>query len=310
MPPIIHVSHLAKSYGRVAAVRDISFQVEQGEIFGILGPNGAGKTTTVECAQGLREPDAGEITIRGFDARRQRSQLRGKIGSQLQESALPDRIRVREALDLFGSLAGSSIDVRNLMDAWDLTPKANASFVSLSGGQRQRLFVALALVNEPEVVFLDELTQGLDPDARRLTWDLIHEVRDRGTTIVLVTHYMDEAEQLCDRLAVISDGEIIGEGTAQSLIANTGAGLKMRFSTDTADLAWLHDVPHVDAVSHRAPHVEVHGSGPVLALVAAALVERGIVPDDLRVVQPTLEDAYFELLDTGRAVKSRPELSR
>jgi ABC-2 type transport system ATP-binding protein len=297
MPPIIEVANLSKTYGPLTAVRDISFQVEQGEIFGILGPNGAGKTTTVECVQGLREPDAGEIAILGFDARRQRNQLRGRIGAQLQESALPDRIKVREALDLFASLSGSPVDYRDLMDAWGLTPRANASYVSLSGGQKQRLFIALALINDPQVVFLDELTQGLDPDARRLTWDLIRSVRDRGATIVLVTHYMDEAEQLCDRLAVINDGVIIGEGTPQALVANTGAGLRVRFSANVDDLGWLRQVPHVESVRRHGSHVEVHGSGPVLAFVAAALVERGIVPDDLRLVQPTLEDAYFGLLE-------------
>jgi ABC-2 type transport system ATP-binding protein len=301
MPPIIEVEHLAKAYGPVPAVRDVSFQVEQGEIFGILGPNGAGKTTTVECVQGLREPDAGEIRILSLDARRQRGRLRGRIGSQLQESALPDRLRVGEALDLFAALAGNRDRGRDLQEAWDLAPLARSSFASLSGGQRQRLFIALALVSDPEVVFLDELTQGLDPDARRLTWDLIREVRERGTTIVLVTHYMDEAEQLCDRLALIADGRVLADGTPQALIANAGSGLTVRFSTNASDLGWLGDIPHVAAVRRHGRQVEVTGDGPVLALVAASLVERGIVPVDLRLLQPTLEDAYFDLVRSGQA---------
>ncbi len=296
MPPIIEVERLHKTYGTLEAVRDVSFTVQHGEIFGILGPNGAGKTTTVECVQGLREPTSGSIQILGIDAIRNRQQLRRRIGSQLQESALPDRIKVWEALDLFASLEPGGPDWRVLLDQWGLGAKAKSSFASLSGGQRQRLFVALALINNPEVVFLDELTQGLDPSARRVAWDLIRAIRERGSTVVIVTHYMDEAEQLCDRLAVIAGGHVIATGTPQELIASSPRGLQVRFSTANPDVSWLERIDEVTAVTRRGDSVEVIGTGPVLALAAAALVAHGIVPADLRAVQPSLEDVYLDLI--------------
>jgi ABC-2 type transport system ATP-binding protein len=212
---VIEVEHLAKRYGSVEAVSDVSFQVAKGEIFGILGPNGAGKTTTVECLQGLRRRDGGQVRVLGLDPQHDAASLRRRIGCQLQESALPDRIRVWEALDLF---ATGGTDPRTLMDQWGLTDKARTAYADLSGGERQRLFVALALVNDPEVVFLDEMTQGLDPAARRVAWQLIRRIRDRGATVVLVTHYMDEAEKLCDRLVVVDHGRVIASGTPTELI--------------------------------------------------------------------------------------------
>jgi len=299
MPAVIEVDHLQKRYGAFEAVRDVSFAVEQGEIFGILGPNGAGKTTTLECIQGLREPDAGSIRVLGVDAITRRADLRGRIGSQLQDSALPDRLKVWEALDLFASLSPSGPDWRVLLDQWGLADKAKTSFADLSGGQRQRLFIALALVNSPEVVFLDELTQGLDPGARRIAWDLIRQIRDGGGTVVIVTHYMDEAEQLCDRLAVVAGGEVIAIGTPQALIAGSARGIQVRFSTQREDLAWLAAIDCVTYVTRRGNAVEVTGAGPVLALTAAALVAHDIVPADLRAVQPSLEDVYLDLIGTG-----------
>ena len=298
MTAIIEVEHLAKRYGDTVAVADVSFTVEAGEIFGILGPNGAGKTTTVECLQGLREPSGGELRVLGLDPQRQAAELRRQIGSQLQESALPDRLKVWEALDLFASLAAGGQDWRALLDEWGLTGKARSTFASLSGGQRQRLFVALALLNNPKVAFLDELTQGLDPAARRDVWELIRAVRERGTTVVLVTHYMDEAEQLCDRLAIVDGGEVIALGTPGDLIARSAKGVRVRFSTEASDVSWLREVDCVEAVTQRGRAVEVTGRGPVLALAAAALVGRGIVPDDLRADRATLEDVFLEL--TGR----------
>lgn len=300
MHPVIDVQHLRKTYGDTIAVADVSFHVAPGEIFGILGPNGAGKTTTVECIQGLREPGAGSISILGIDAIRDRRRLRRRIGAQLQESALPDRIKVWEALDLFSSFESGGTDWRLLMEQWGLTSKANASFASLSGGQRQRLFVALALVNKPEVVFLDELTQGLDPSARHVAWNLIRTIRGQGTTVVLVTHYMDEAEELCDRLMVIDRGRVIDEGTPQELIARSTQGIRVRFSTDEPDISWLAGLDHVHGVDRVGNHVEVEGSGPVLALTAAALVQHGIVPVDLRMNQPSLEDVYLDLIAPDR----------
>ncbi|CAA9539806.1 MAG: Efflux ABC transporter, ATP-binding protein [uncultured Thermomicrobiales bacterium] len=300
MAAVIRVEHLQKRYGDTVAVKDISLEVFKGEIFGVLGPNGAGKTTTVECLQGLREPSGGSIRILGVDPIQQRASLQGRIGSQLQESALPDRIKVWEALNLFASQNNSRTNWRHLMDEWGLSEKANTSFANLSGGQRQRLFVALALVNEPEVVFLDELTQGLDPSARRDAWNSIRSIRERGATVVLVTHYMDEVEALCDRLVVVNAGEAVATGSPQDLIARGASQLRVRFTTDALDISWLEDVNHVDRIARDGDRVEVQGSGPVLALVASALVAHGIVPSDLRMLQPSLEDIYFDLIQDAR----------
>ncbi len=301
MAPVIAVEHLRKAYGSFVAVEDVSFDVREGEIFGLLGPNGAGKTTSVECIQGLRVPEAGAITVLGLDPRTQAAQLRRLVGSQLQESALPGRLKVWEALDLFASLVPGGPDWRQVMERWGLTEKATASFASLSGGQRQRLLVALAVVNEPRVVFLDEMTTGLDPAARRATWQLIEAVRDGGATLVLVTHFMDEAEHLCDRLAIIDGGRIVATGSPQGLIAEHGGELLIRFSTDRSDVSFLEEIEWVDTVSRRGTHVAVAGHGPVLALVGAELVRNGIVPDDLRVQQATLEDVFLRL--TGRGLE-------
>jgi ABC-2 type transport system ATP-binding protein len=295
MSSIISVQNLRKTYGSTVAVDDISFEVTEGEIYGLLGPNGAGKTTTVECLQALRSPDAGDIRVLGLDPGTQAQALRRRIGSQLQESALPDRIRVWEALDLFASVAPGAVDWRILLEQWGLAEKQKASFASLSGGQRQRLFVALSLVNNPEVVFLDEMTTGLDPAARHVAWDLIRKIREKGTTVVLVTHFMDEAENLCDRVAIVDRGKIIASDTPQGLITTHASEVRVIFTTEETELSWLKKVPGVLEVVRIGPRVEVSGSGPVLALVAAALVEHGIVPADLRVVQPTLEDVFLKL---------------
>jgi ABC-2 type transport system ATP-binding protein len=235
--------------------------------------------------------------VLGLDPQRQTQQLRRRIGCQLQEAALPDRLKVWEALDLFASLASAPTDWRILMDQWGLADKRTASFASLSGGQRQRLFVALALVNDPEVVFLDELTQGLDPSARRVAWGLIRAIRERGATVVLVTHYMDEAEQLCDRIAVVDGGRVVATDTPQGLISRFGGPIKITFTPDGHDVRFLEDVAHVQAVRRRGDRIEAEGTGPVLALVAAELVSRGLVPADLRVEQPTLEDVFLRLTD-------------
>jgi ABC-2 type transport system ATP-binding protein len=297
MGAVIEVNNLRKRYGPHVAVEDVSFQVRQGEIFGLLGRNGAGKTTTVECLQGLRRADGGRVRVLGLDPHRQTQQLRRRIGCQLQEAALPDRLRVWEALDLFASLATAGTDWRVLMDQWGLADKRKASFASLSGGQRQRLFVALALVNDPEVVFLDELTQGLDPAARRVAWGLIRAIRERGATVVLVTHYMDEAEQLCDRIAVVDGGRVVATDTPQGLISRFGGPIRITFTPDGHDVTFLNDVSHVQAVRRRGDRIEAEGTGPVLALVAAELVSRGLVPPDLRVEQPTLEDVFLRLTE-------------
>jgi len=302
--PAIQAAGLRKTYGQVVAVEDVSFEVAEGEIFGLLGPNGAGKTTAVECVQGLRSPDAGHVRVLGLDPETQATALRRLIGSQLQQSALPDRLRVWEALDLFAAFSPSAVDWRGLMTAWGLEPISGRAFGKLSGGQRQRLLIALALINDPRVVFLDEMTTGLDPAARRATWDLIREVRNHGCTIVLVTHLMEEAEKLCDRVAIVDAGRIVAAGTPQGLIAAEPAGVRVMFSAPaTADLDFLSAIPNVTAVRRDGAAVEVDGGGPVLALVAAKLVECGIVPPDLRVERPTLEDVFLRL--TGHSIRDQ-----
>ncbi len=303
MATVIEVEGLHKTYGSKVAVDDVSFHVESGEIFGILGPNGAGKTTTVECLQGLRDPNGGSMRVLGLDPTTQAGELRQHIGSQLQDSALPGRLRVAEAVDLFVAFARRPVDTDQLLARWRLDELRDQAFDSLSGGQRQRLFIALAFVNEPELVFLDELTQGLDPQARRATWSLIREIRDGGTTVVLVTHFMDEAEHLCDRLAVVDDGHVIAIDTPQGLVDGLHLPSVVRFSTDTTDrLDWLEEVEVVESVTRSGRSVEVRGTGAVLALVASELVGRGIVPSDLRVERPTVEDAFLEL--TGKRVRA------
>ena len=298
---VIRVEHLRKVYKHTVAVEDISFDVGRGEIFGLLGSNGAGKTTTVECLEGIRRADGGTIRVLGLDPQRQVSALRGRVGSQLQESRLPDHLKVWEALELFAGLAPRALDWRELLAAWGLAEKRSASFASLSGGQRQRLFVALALVSDPEIVVLDEMTTGLDPAARHVAWELIEEIRDRGATVVLVTHFTDEAERLCDRVAVVERGRIVAFGAPVALIDEHAPELRVVFTAGDLDVGWLAELDHVRAVTQGGPRVTVHGDGPVLALVAAALVERGIVPRDLRVERPSLEDVFLGL--TGHHVE-------
>jgi ABC-2 type transport system ATP-binding protein len=298
--PVISVSGLAKRYGSTIAVADVSFDVERGEIFGILGRNGAGKTTTVECLQGLRRADDGHLRVLGADPATDSPRLRGRVGCQLQESALPHRIKVWEALKWFSTFGGEAGDWRQGIEAWGLVEKRNAHFSDLSGGQRQRLFVALALVSNPELVFLDEMTTGLDPNARRAAWDVIEAIRARGTTVVLVTHFMDEAERLCDRVAIMDAGRVVALDSPAALMARAGR-VVIRFSHAGADLEWLEQIPAVLEVAHRRGVVEVAGGTTTLVDVAAGLAARGIRPDDLRVRQPTLEDVFLAI--TGASVE-------
>jgi ABC-2 type transport system ATP-binding protein len=301
MTAVIEIDALQKRYHEVVAVAEATFAVEQGEIFGLLGSNGAGKTTTVECAQGLRAPTCGSVRVLGRDPRGEAAALRGRIGCQLQESRLPDHMKVWEALDLFASLTPGAVDWRGLMEQWGLAEKRTASFASLSGGQRQRLFIALALVSDPEVVFLDEMTTGLDPASRRVAWELIEQVRDRGTTVVLVTHFMDEAERLCDRVAVMDAGRIVAMDTPRALVAAHDPWERVIFASDELDLDWLLDVQGARSLTRRGRRVVLEGEGPLLALTAAALVERGIVPADLTVEEPSLEEVFLKL--TGHLVE-------
>jgi ABC-2 type transport system ATP-binding protein len=296
---IIEVSNLHKRYGDKVAVDDVSFAVDRGEIFGILGPNGAGKTTTVECLSGLRTPDRGTASVLGLHPRKDRDQLRERLGVQLQESELPDQLRVREALDLFSSFYAAPASVDGLIDDLGLAEKRNTPFKKLSGGQKQRLSVALALVGNPEIAVLDELTTGLDPQARRDTWSLIEQVRDRGVTIVLVTHFMEEAERLCDRLAVIDAGRVVALDTPAGLVARVTDEQRIRFRPSSPlDDELLSSLPEVTKVRRTGPVIEVTGTGNVLHAVTSVLARQQIVAHELRVDQASLDDAFVEL--TGR----------
>jgi ABC-2 type transport system ATP-binding protein len=294
---VIEVEHLSKAYGSTVAVDDISFSVQEGEIFGILGPNGAGKTTTVECMQGLRNQDSGSVQILGLDPHADHDELTHVLGVQLQESALPDKLFVSEALELYSSFYRDPVDWRPLVKTLGLDTKTHTMFKKLSGGQKQRLSIALALVGNPKVAVLDELTTGLDPEARRHTWDLISGIRDRGVTIVLVTHFMAEAEHLCDRVALVDSGRIVALDTPAALAESIHAGMTVRFlAPATFDPALLSALPDVTSVVCRGDNVTVTGNGNVLAAVTAVLARHEIEPRQLRVEQATLEDAFLALV--------------
>ena len=302
MNVVIQVEHLRKVYGDTVAVDDISFEVENGEIFGIVGPNGAGKTTAVESIIGLRRPDQGSITVLGMNPMQEENALQQRIGIQLQEAALPDRIKVWEALDLFASFYDHTVDWQPLLERWGLSDKRNARFGKLSGGQKQRLFIALSLLNDPEAVFLDELTAGLDPQARRSTWDLVRAIRDEGKTVVLVTHFMDEAQELCDRVLIIDHGRIVALDTPKALIKQVQAERQISFTAPPGfDPSPLETLPGVSHVSTKGNQVSVSGEGALLARVATALAQQDLIPDDLRSKQATLEDVFLAL--TGREIR-------
>ena len=296
---------LRKAYGATRAVDGVSFDVARGEIFGILGPNGAGKTTTVECLQGLRRADSGTLRVLGLDPARDVRELKRRIGSQLQESALPDRIKVWEALALFAASVPDAANEQGLMADWGLTAKRSAQFASLSGGQKQRLLVALALVNRPEIVFLDEMTTGMDPFARRVAWELIERIRESGATVVLVTHFMDEAERLCDRVAIIRDGAVVALGTPEELRREHGGETRVTFTAKVGDGAFLRKAPGVTNVRIADGKVEVLGLGAVAVATAAALAGKGLAPEDFDVARASLEDVYLRL--TGRVDVDEPE---
>jgi ABC-2 type transport system ATP-binding protein len=296
MSAVIEVQHLHKSYGDTVAASDITFTVQEGEIFGILGPNGAGKTTTVECIEGLRTPDRGKISVLGLDPRRDRAELTQRLGVQLQDSQLPGKLRVTEALELYGSFYRAPADWRALMGLLGLAEKAKTRFGKLSGGQKQRLSIALALLGSPQVAVLDELTTGLDPQARRDTWELIEGVRSRGVTIVLVTHFMEEAERLCDRVALIDAGRLVVLDTPAALAERAGAGQRIQFRPSVRfDDALLASLPDVTSVIHRGDVVVVTGNENALNAVTSVLARNQIVANQLRVEQANLEDAFLAL---------------
>jgi ABC-2 type transport system ATP-binding protein len=299
MSAVIDVQHLHKNYGNTAAVDDVSFTVGEGEIFGILGPNGAGKTTTVECIEGLRTPDRGQISVLGLDPRRDRAELTQRLGTQLQDSQLPDGLQVAEALRLYSSFYRAPADWRALMELLGLADKAKTRFGKLSGGQKQRLSIALALVGRPKLAVLDELSTGLDPQARRDTWALIEDVRSRGVTIVLVTHFMEEAERLCDRVVLIDAGRVVASGTPAELAGQVQEGQRIQFRPSVPfDDALLAGLPEVTSVMHRGDVVVVTGNDNALNAVTSALARNQIVARQLRVDQASLEDAFVAL--TGR----------
>jgi ABC-2 type transport system ATP-binding protein len=291
---VIEVKNLQKRYGSTVAVRAVSFTVERGEIFGILGPNGAGKTTTAECIAGLRTPDSGSITVLGRPPRDH--ELRRLVGVQLQESQLPEKMSVREALELYSAFYPDPVDWRALARELGLTEKLGTRYAKLSGGQKQRLSIALALVGDPQIAILDELTTGLDPQARRDTWDLIEQIRDRGVTVVLVTHFMAEAERLCDRLAVIDAGAVAALDTPAGLIAGVETEQRIRFRpSKPLDDDLLTSLPEVRHVRHHGGQLEVVGTGNLLHAVTSVLATNQVIAADLRVEQATLDDAFVRL---------------
>lgn len=302
MNNVIEVKNIRKAYGSTVAVDDISFDVQAGEIFCIVGPNGAGKTTAVESIIGLRKPDQGTVRVLGLDPQAE-NDLRQNIGIQLQQANIPERIKVWETLDLFSSFYKKTVSWEMLLEDWGLTEKRNAAFGNLSGGQKQRLFIALALLNDPEIVFLDELTTGLDPQARRATWEQVSAIREKGKTVVLVTHFMDEAEELADRVAIIDNGRIVALDAPAKLISDLHAGSRVRFTNQNGfNPNSLQTVAGVTQVEQSGKQVIIHGNGALLANVATALSAQSITPTDLHVEQASLEDVF--LAHTGRKIRA------
>jgi ABC-2 type transport system ATP-binding protein len=297
--PAIEIAHLRKTYGTLVAVDDVSFSVAEGEIFGILGPNGAGKTTTVECAIGLRSPDAGTIRLMGLDPHADRDEVHEIVGVQLQAGALPPKLRVGEILRMYRSFYRDPADVGELTGALGLAAKRNDYYRSLSGGQRQRLSVALALIGQPKIAVLDEMTTGLDPQARRDAWELIENIRDRGVTIVLVTHFMEEAERLCDRVALIDDGHLVALDTPAGLAARARGGKTVRFLPSAPfDDGLLTELPEVTRVEHQGQHVIVTGTGELVNAVLLSLAAAGVTARDVQLDSSNLDDAFVKL--TGK----------
>jgi ABC-2 type transport system ATP-binding protein len=304
MTQVIEVAGVRKTYGRTVAVDEASFNVLEGEIFGLIGPNGAGKTTTMECIEGLRKPDRGAIKVLGLDPFRQVYQLQERVGVQLQQAQLQKRIKVWEAVDLWASLyRKKSTDAERLLEQLGLADKRNAWFMNLSGGQKQRLFIALALINDPEVVFLDELTTGLDPQARHAIWDLVRGIRERGKTVFLTTHLMEEAERLCDRVAIMEHGRIIDIDTPDRLVARHCPERTVILATeDPAAAARFQAIPGVEDVTCAGNQFTIRGRGDdLVTAVIHCLSESRIRVSDFRTILPNLEDVFLKL--TGRSIR-------
>ena len=304
MRPVIQASGVRKTYGATVAVEEVSFEVNEGEIFGLIGPNGAGKTTTMECIEGLRRPDRGRISVLGLDPFKDVYKLQERIGVQLQQAQLQKRIKVWEAVDLWASLyQKKAIDGERLLEQLGLGDKRNAWFMDLSGGQKQRLFIALALINDPELVFLDELTTGLDPQSRRAIWDLVRAIRERGKTVFLTTHLMEEAERLCDRVAIIEHGRIIDIDKPDNLVKRHCPERTVVLATDNPIAeACFRAIPGVEAVIRTDSQFTIRGRGDDLVTeVIHGLSENGIRVSDFRTILPNLEDVFLKL--TGHSIR-------
>ena len=299
---VVEVHDLVKQYAGIRAVDGVSFNVHRGEIFGMVGPKGAGKTTTIECFEGLRRPDSGAIQVLGLSPERDGYALRERIGIQFQTAALPPRIKVGEALDLFAAFYSHPVDWRQLLAQMGLADRANAYLAKLSGGQRQRIFIALALINNPELVFLDELTSGLDP--QRHMWQMVEDIRRRGKTVFLTTHFMEEAERLCDRVAILDHGQIVALDTPANLIASLKADNRIIFTAaGPFAVEIVQQIPGVMRVEHIGEQIVVYGQKErLLSGVVTALETNGINYSDLRTERPTLEDVFLAL--TGREMRA------
>jgi ABC-2 type transport system ATP-binding protein len=304
MPPVIQVSGVRKTYGSTVAVEEASFEVNEGEIFGLIGPNGAGKTTTMECIEGLRRPDRGTIAVLGLDPFREVYQLQERIGVQLQQAQLQKRIKVWEVVDLWASLyREKAVDGEQLLEQLGLSDKRGSWFMNLSGGQKQRLFIVLALINDPEVVFLDELTTGLDPQARRAIWDLVRSIRERGKTVLLTTHLMEEAERLCDRVAIIENGRTIDVDSPEGLVARHCPERTVVLDTEHATAKeFFQKISGVVSVTRIDNRFTISGrSDDFVSEVIHCLSENRIRVTDFRTVLPNLEDVFLKL--TGHSIR-------
>jgi len=304
MPPVIQISGVRKIYGSTVAVEEASFEVNEGEIFGLIGPNGAGKTTTMECIEGLRKPDRGTIAVLGLDPFRQVYKLQERIGVQLQQAQLQKRIKVWEAVDLWSSLyRKKAVDGKRLLEQLGLSDKRGSWFMNLSGGQKQRLFIALALINDPEVVFLDELTTGLDPQSRHAIWDLVRGIRERGKTVFLTTHLMEEAERLCDRVAIMEHGRIIDIDTPEGLVARHCPERTVILDTENpAAKEIFQQISRVESVTCIDKRFAISGRGDdFVTEVIHCLSENRIRVTDFRTILPNLEDVFLKL--TGHSIR-------
>jgi ABC-2 type transport system ATP-binding protein len=304
MPNIIEVDNLTKKYGGITAVNGVSFSVERGEVFGILGPNGAGKTTTVEIIEGLRKPDGGSINVCGIDALKEGGRIKQVIGVQLQATSIYDNIRVKEAIDLFGGYYRKSLPTEEILEEVSLVDKSSSRVGALSGGQKQRLSVGLALVNDPEVLFLDEPTTGLDPQARHNIWSIVEKLRDRGKTVVMTTHYMEEAERLCGRLAIIDNGKIIAMGTPDELIRHAGLDTSIEFSTSRELNGLGRNIPGLLKIANGTAHkyeVKADKVSLILKDLTNLCYDNNIELENISVKKVTLEDVFLAM--TGRKLR-------